>query len=229
MRQPIQTSISHALEHFDTYTTGRALQQQVSHEKNGRAHGGGYPMEEERESPRRWVSHEKRERESPQRWISHEKRERESLQQWVSHGEIKSPLKEALGAESATRYESEQALRNERPISSCPGRASCFQKATRAQSRVDPLARPIDYFILEALLARHPTKALHRAGIISILFYFAIRQCDRRRLTSSQLCNVSGPSTRTPLVSTAYTLPPSTGDSSRSGVREFEDGVVSRS
>ena len=36
--------------------------------------------------------------------------------------------------------------------------------------------------------------------------------------------NVSGPSTRIPAAPTAHTPPPSTGNSSRPGVREFEEG-----
>ena len=45
-----------------------------------------------------------------------------------------------------------------------------------AQSKVDFLAKPVNYFILQVLLARHPTKALHQAGIILLFFQFNYKQ-----------------------------------------------------
>ena len=102
----------------------------LTRRKNGRAHSGGYLIEENG----RTLQHQ----------VSHKKNRRDLWQQASQKDGIKSPQREALEVESATRYDSKQALRNEQSISNCLGQASCFQKATRAQSKVDPLARLVN-------------------------------------------------------------------------------------
>ena len=100
------------------------------------------------------------------------------------------------------------------------------QAGTRAQSKVDPLARPVDYFILQALLARHSTKALHQAGIILPSFQFNYKQSDNaisrdHPPSRAQCLWPFYPHTSSP--DCPHTATQHRRLISRSGAREFED------
>ena len=111
----------------------------------------------------------KKEREDSWRWVPQNKKNRRDLWQQISQKNgMKSFLGKALGNESFTTHGSKQrdGQNYKQPSSQASGSKETQKKAlhragTQVQSKVNLLARPVDYFILQALLVRHPTKTLH--------------------------------------------------------------------